>query len=211
MSTKWRGKRPLANFHKSLSQFKATDPPAQSSCFTLFSANPTQDLYLGLLFSQWLHHLTTLRCDSACPLLGHRLPREVVDAPSLETPTVRLDGALSNLIPVHCRGVWADDLQGSLLTAMLLWFYNLPPCLTNAGACAAADQTDLDLNQPWCGENLNLDQFFCNTFCYVPVLIPMKRRNRLEKGSEAAHSHSSQSVGGGPVCLYSSTASLKCL
>ena len=27
-----------------------------------------------------------------------RLPREVVDAPSLETPEVRLDGALSNLI-----------------------------------------------------------------------------------------------------------------
>jgi len=26
-----------------------------------------------------------------------RLPREVVDAPSLETPQVRLDGALSNL------------------------------------------------------------------------------------------------------------------
>jgi len=26
------------------------------------------------------------------------LPREVVDAPSLETPKVRLDGALSNLI-----------------------------------------------------------------------------------------------------------------
>ena len=25
----------------------------------------------------------------------HRLPREVVDAPSLETPEVRLDGALS--------------------------------------------------------------------------------------------------------------------
>jgi len=64
----------------------------------LFSANPTQDLYLGLLFSQWLHHLTTLRCDSACPLLGHGLPREVVDAPSLETPTVRLEGALRNLI-----------------------------------------------------------------------------------------------------------------
>ncbi|KFM06499.1 hypothetical protein AS27_02635, partial [Aptenodytes forsteri] len=28
----------------------------------------------------------------------NRLPREVVDAPSLETFTVRLDGALSNLI-----------------------------------------------------------------------------------------------------------------
>ncbi|KFQ75470.1 hypothetical protein N335_08632, partial [Phaethon lepturus] len=28
----------------------------------------------------------------------HRLPREVVDAPSLETFQVRLDGALSNLI-----------------------------------------------------------------------------------------------------------------
>ncbi|KFW68012.1 hypothetical protein AS28_04549, partial [Pygoscelis adeliae] len=28
----------------------------------------------------------------------HRLPRELVDAPSLETFKVRLDGALSNLI-----------------------------------------------------------------------------------------------------------------
>ena len=28
----------------------------------------------------------------------HRLPREVVDAPSLETFKVRLDGTLSNLI-----------------------------------------------------------------------------------------------------------------
>jgi len=28
----------------------------------------------------------------------HRLPREVVDAPSLETFRIRLDGALSNLI-----------------------------------------------------------------------------------------------------------------
>ncbi|KFQ83784.1 hypothetical protein N337_09936, partial [Phoenicopterus ruber ruber] len=28
----------------------------------------------------------------------HRLPREVVDAPSLETFKVRLDGALGNLI-----------------------------------------------------------------------------------------------------------------
>ena len=28
----------------------------------------------------------------------HRLPREVVDDPSLETSKVRLDGALSNLI-----------------------------------------------------------------------------------------------------------------
>jgi len=37
----------------------------------------------------------------------HRLPREVVDAPSLETFQVRLDGALSNLI----------QLKMSLLTA----------------------------------------------------------------------------------------------
>jgi len=36
-----------------------------------------------------------------------RLPREVVDAPSLETLKVRLDGALSNLI----------ELKMSLLTA----------------------------------------------------------------------------------------------
>jgi len=36
----------------------------------------------------------------------HRLPREVVDAPYLETFKVRLDGALSNLI----------ELKMSLLT-----------------------------------------------------------------------------------------------
>jgi len=30
--------------------------------------------------------------------LWHRLPREVVDVPSLETFEVRLDGALSNLV-----------------------------------------------------------------------------------------------------------------
>jgi len=40
----------------------------------------------------------------------HRLPREVVDAPSLETFKVRLDGALSNLIRLKASllavGVW---------------------------------------------------------------------------------------------------------
>jgi len=38
----------------------------------------------------------------------HRLPREVVDAPSLQTPKVRMglrapDGAVD--VPVHCRGL----------------------------------------------------------------------------------------------------------
>jgi len=37
----------------------------------------------------------------------NRLPREVVEAPSLETSQIRLDGALSNLI----------QLKMSLLTA----------------------------------------------------------------------------------------------
>jgi len=40
----------------------------------------------------------------------HRLPREVVDAPSLETFKARLDGALSNLIqlkmPLLIVGGW---------------------------------------------------------------------------------------------------------
>jgi len=45
----------------------------------------------------------TMRAVKHC----HRLPREVVDAPSLETFKVRLDGALSNLI----------ELKMSLLTA----------------------------------------------------------------------------------------------
>jgi len=46
----------------------------------------------------------------------HRLPREVVDPPSLETFKVRLDGALSNLIELKMSlfiaGGWVglDDL-----------------------------------------------------------------------------------------------------
>jgi len=44
------------------------------------------------------------------------LPREVVDAPSLETPKVRVSGQGSDEpdvavgIPVHRRGVGLDDL-----------------------------------------------------------------------------------------------------
>ena len=37
-------------------------------------------------------------CKLALNYLRNRLPREVVDAPSLETFKVTLDGALSNLI-----------------------------------------------------------------------------------------------------------------
>jgi len=43
----------------------------------------------------------------------HRLPREGVEAPSLETFRVMLDGALSNLVedvPAQSRGVELDDL-----------------------------------------------------------------------------------------------------
>ena len=45
----------------------------------------------------------------------HRLPREVVNAPFLETLKIRLDGALSTLmkllgVPVHRRGVGLDDV-----------------------------------------------------------------------------------------------------
>ena len=38
----------------------------------------------------------------------HRIPREMVNVPSLETFTVRLDGALSAVgVPGHCKGlVW---------------------------------------------------------------------------------------------------------
>lgn len=35
-----------------------------------------------------------------------RLPREVVDAPSLDTLRVRLDGALSSLILLKCPCPW---------------------------------------------------------------------------------------------------------
>jgi len=39
----------------------------------------------------------------------HRLPREVVDAPSLETFKARLDGALSNLIQLKMFLLTAGD------------------------------------------------------------------------------------------------------
>jgi len=35
------------------------------------------------------------------------LPREVGDAPSLETFKARLDGALTNLIQLKMQGAWA--------------------------------------------------------------------------------------------------------
>jgi len=40
----------------------------------------------------------------------HRLPGEVVDAPSLGTFTARLDGALSNLIQLKMSLLAADGL-----------------------------------------------------------------------------------------------------
>jgi len=40
-----------------------------------------------------------------------RLPREVVDAPSLETFKVRLDGALSNLIQLKMFLLTAGELS----------------------------------------------------------------------------------------------------
>ena len=55
----------------------------------------------------------------------HELPREVGDAPSLETRKGRLDGALSDLIPVedvpaHGRGIGQDGLRRSLPTRSIL-------------------------------------------------------------------------------------------
>jgi len=41
----------------------------------------------------------------------NRLPREVVDAPSLETIKARLDGALSNLIPLKMSLLTAGGLD----------------------------------------------------------------------------------------------------
>jgi len=40
----------------------------------------------------------------------HRLPREVVEAPSLETFKIRLDGALSNLIKLKMPLLTAGGL-----------------------------------------------------------------------------------------------------
>ena len=55
----------------------------------------------------------------------HRLPREVVDAPSLETSQARLDGTLSNLMWVKTSllmagGFGLDGLQTSLPTQTIL-------------------------------------------------------------------------------------------
>jgi len=44
----------------------------------------------------------------------HRLLRELVDAPSLQTFKVRLDGALSTHVLVHCRGIGLYDFYRSL-------------------------------------------------------------------------------------------------
>jgi len=41
----------------------------------------------------------------------HRLPGEVVDAPSLETSKARLDGALSNLIQLKMSLLMAGGLD----------------------------------------------------------------------------------------------------
>jgi len=40
----------------------------------------------------------------------HRLPRELVDVPSLETFKIRLEPALAEDVPACCRGVGLDDL-----------------------------------------------------------------------------------------------------
>lgn len=50
------------------------------------------------------------------------LPREAVDAPFLEVSKTRLDGGLSNLVPVHSRGVGTRSLR-SLPTQAVLRFY----------------------------------------------------------------------------------------
>jgi len=56
--------------------------------------------------------------------LGYRLPRVVVGAPSLQTAKVRQDGAVSADVavgvPVQCRGVGPDGLEGSLPTPRVL-------------------------------------------------------------------------------------------
>ena len=41
----------------------------------------------------------------------HRLPRDVLDAPSLETFKVRLDGALNNLIYLQVSLFTAEELD----------------------------------------------------------------------------------------------------
>jgi len=55
----------------------------------------------------------------------NRLPKEVVDAPSLEMLKVRLDGEQPGLVedvPAHCRGIGLDDLQWCLLMQTIICF-----------------------------------------------------------------------------------------
>ena len=58
----------------------------------------------------------------------HRLPREVVDAPSLEVFKARLDGALSTWslegVPAHGRKVGTRWYLRTLPTQPILWFYD---------------------------------------------------------------------------------------
>ena len=67
-----------------------------------------------------------------------RLPREVVGAPSLQTLQARLDGALSTRsavgVPVQCRAVGPDGLEGSLPAQTILW-------LSYAAANTLAEET----------------------------------------------------------------------
>jgi len=75
-------------------------------------------IYILVLFYvsdvSYVHHLLQIQNDRVV-MHWHRLLREVVDAPSLETFKARLVGALSNLIQLKMSltmagGVGLDDL-----------------------------------------------------------------------------------------------------
>jgi len=70
----------------------------------------------------------------------NRLPRETVEAPSLETLKARLDGAeqpgLVEDISANCKGVGLDDLERSLPTQSILCFYDFSDKLNPNIACA---------------------------------------------------------------------------
>lgn len=81
----------------------------------------------------------------------HGLPRDAVGAPSLQTPGVKLDGALSAVgVTVHCGGVGRNDLYRFLPTPTTPSL-NSEQALSAAASCSAQRQPgcDRDVTGMW--------------------------------------------------------------